>query len=305
MPHLFSALSSRLVTKNGIVLMGIAAVVALTITGGEVGLLVVLYSINVFLTFILSLAGLCRYRWRERGRDHNLRQLIVPFLALVVCAAILLTTLLEKFLTGAWITVVITGLVILCGTLIKRHYALVQQRVEKAEEELMYTFACENGKAIAPAIHREKPTAVFLVSETSASGMHEFLWVQREFPEIFKNFIFVSVGEIDTEEFSDQKKWNKLRRDTKQLLKKYVDYCRCKGLPSTFFHDYGTDIVDKLTTLTERIAGEFPKATFFATKLISDNENFLTQLLHNQTAYILQRRLHNRGKTMIIMPMKL
>jgi len=61
MPHQFRNLSSRLVTQNGIVLMGVAAIAVLLITLGKVSLLVVLYSINVFLTFTLSLAGLVRY----------------------------------------------------------------------------------------------------------------------------------------------------------------------------------------------------------------------------------------------------
>ena len=305
-PHFFSALSSRLVTKNGILLMGIAAILALTITNGQVGLLVVLYSINVFLTFTLSLAGICRYRWRNRRDPKQLVKIIVPFLAMIVCASILVTTVLEKFLTGAWITIVVTGLLITVGVMIRRHYESVQRHIEKTEEELATAFAAEKTKVCeVPAIDRTKPTAVLVVSETSASGLHTFLWVQRQFPKAFHNFVFVSVGEIDTEEFVDQEKWVQLRRDTKEILKKYVEYCQCKGIPSTYYHAYSTDAVAKLTEMTDRISQEFPKATFFSTKIISDNENFFTQLLHNQTAYILQRRLHYKGKAMFIMPMKL
>jgi Amino acid permease len=62
-PHQYRYLSSRLVTQRGIVLMGMAAVGILIATGGSVSLLVVLYSINVFLTFSLSLLGLCIYWW--------------------------------------------------------------------------------------------------------------------------------------------------------------------------------------------------------------------------------------------------
>src|SRR5215216_8175507 len=54
-PHQYRYLSSRLVTQRGIVLMGVAAVGILLVTKGSVALLVVLYSINVFLTFSLSL----------------------------------------------------------------------------------------------------------------------------------------------------------------------------------------------------------------------------------------------------------
>jgi hypothetical protein len=50
-PHKFRYLSTRLVTKNGIIMMGLAALLVLYGTKGETTLLVVLYSISVFLTF--------------------------------------------------------------------------------------------------------------------------------------------------------------------------------------------------------------------------------------------------------------
>ncbi len=68
LPHQFRHLSTRLVTQNGIVIMGLAALVILLWSGGKVDLLVVLYSINVFLTFSLSLLGLCIYWWRARAQ---------------------------------------------------------------------------------------------------------------------------------------------------------------------------------------------------------------------------------------------
>lgn len=305
MPSLFSALSSRLVTKNGILLMGAAAIGALLVTGGRVDMLVVLYSINVFLTFTLSLLGLCRYRWARRSQPKQLLHLIMPFLALIVCSSILIMTLFEKFFVGGWMTVIITSLLIGLGYIIKRHYTYVRRQLEKTEEELSAAFSCNTKVSEPPKLDYTKPTAVFLVNETNASGLHTFLWVQRLFPKMFENFVFVSVGEYDTEEYVDSQKWDQLRRDTKQMLKRYEAYCHCKGLAATYYYGFGTDTVQKLTELTDKITEEFPKAVFFTSKISTDNENVMTQLLHNQTAYILQRRLHNKGKTLIIMPMKL
>jgi amino acid transporter len=57
-PRHFRELSNRLVTDNGVMLMGIAALGVLVWSQGSVTLLVVLYSINVFLTFSISLLGL-------------------------------------------------------------------------------------------------------------------------------------------------------------------------------------------------------------------------------------------------------
>ena len=65
-PRQFRQLSSRLITQNGVLVMGVAALLVLLGTNGSVALLVVLYSINVFLTFSLSLLGLCTYWWKNR-----------------------------------------------------------------------------------------------------------------------------------------------------------------------------------------------------------------------------------------------
>jgi len=69
-PRRFSVLSDRLVTQNGLILMAVAAVFVLLVTGGKVTTLVVLYSINVFITFTLSQAGMVRHWWqvkKEKG----------------------------------------------------------------------------------------------------------------------------------------------------------------------------------------------------------------------------------------------
>jgi len=56
-PHRFAALSERLTMRNGILLMEIAAIGLLFYTRGSVDALVVMYSINVFITFSLSQLG--------------------------------------------------------------------------------------------------------------------------------------------------------------------------------------------------------------------------------------------------------
>ena len=307
MPHMFSALSSRLVTKNGVMVMGVMALGALWLTNGEVGVLVVMYSINVFLTFSLSLAGVTRQRWRERRNPRSWHKLFIAFLGFIVCFTILITTLLEKFTSGAWKTVLVTGIVIAIGLAIRRHYERVRVRMAQIERELGEAMFSKTTRELPekPRMDPREPTAVFLVGDSSACGMHTFLWVQRLFPGVFKNFVFASVGEIDTEEFSDEARWHALRRDTKSMLKKYIDFCTARGLPATYYHDYGTDVIETVTRLSERISADFPRAVFFAAKLIFEKENMVTQILHNQTAYMLQKKLHNKGQNLIIMPMKI
>jgi hypothetical protein len=136
-PHQYRYLSTQLVTQKGIQLMGLAAFGILVVTGGRVALLVVLYSINVFLTFSLSLLGLCIYWWRARRGDRRwLHRLALSGLGLVVTGSILLVTLVEKFVDGGWMTVVITGVVIFFCLLNHAHYALVRRKIRAADEAL-------------------------------------------------------------------------------------------------------------------------------------------------------------------------
>lgn len=305
-PHFFSALSSRLVTRNGVVILALAAIAALFITNGQVHVLVILYSINVFLTFSLSLTGLCIH-WiknRQMSKWWPLR-LFMSLLGLVVCLSILGVTTYEKFFTGGWMTLVITSVVILIGYLINRHYRIIAKRMREADE--LFAEADTASRKAAeepPPLQKMDPTACILVSESYGNGMHTLLWLLRLFPGVFKNVIFIGVGEIGSEQFAKDKSLDELRKGIKTTLKLLSGYCARRGVASTYFVSYGTDVVDEYTKLVQKAIDEFPRAVFFGSKLIFDNENFVTQMLHNQTAYILQRRLHRLGRTMVILPMK-
>ena len=71
LPHRFSALSERLTMRNGILLMGGAALAALVYTRGQVSKLVVMYSINVFVTFSLSNIAMTVFWIRRAARTAS------------------------------------------------------------------------------------------------------------------------------------------------------------------------------------------------------------------------------------------
>jgi hypothetical protein len=306
MPKSFSSLSSRLVVKNGILFMAIAAIVTLIITGGAVHTLVILYSINVFITFSLSLLGLSIYWLRNRRRKPLWkRKLAISAIGFVLCFGILLVTIFEKFYEGGWMTLLITSLFIGIGLWVKTKYRQLKMRLTYKE---MQFYGYDD---IAPSpdsmINSDKsaPTAAIIVDQTFGSGMNCLLEIKKLFPGIFKNFIFVTVGEVDSNTFREERKWREMRRKTKNTLHKYRNYCHANGRFAKSYVGYSTDIVEKLTQLTDRVSKDYPSAIFFGTKFIFDNENITTQILYNHVPYIMQRRLHVKGLNMIILPMKI
>jgi amino acid transporter len=133
-PRYFRDLSARLVRQNGIIVMGVASLLILSWTHGDVSVLVVLYRINVFLTFSLSLLGLCIYWWRHRKEARIwLKRLFLSAMGLTVTATVLVITLFEKFMAGGWLTVVVTSAVIGLCLLIKRHYVETRKNLTQAD----------------------------------------------------------------------------------------------------------------------------------------------------------------------------
>src|SRR5688572_14506607 len=93
-PHRLSHLSDQLVTRNGVWFMGLASLAFLIYTQGAVKLLVVMYSINVFLTFTLSQLGMCRHWWEVRRSQRAwARKFFVNGLGLSLTALILCVTI--------------------------------------------------------------------------------------------------------------------------------------------------------------------------------------------------------------------
>jgi len=302
-PHQFSYLSSRLVTRNGVMLMALAAIGILLWSHGSVTLLVVLYGVNVFLTFSLSLAGMSIYWWRNRGvEQHWVWHLALSGVGLAVTAGILVVLIVEKFGQGGWVTVLITSMVIAACLLVRRHYDETRSQLKQIDT----LFAGQEASAVAnpPALDHSLPTAVLLVGKSRGSGMHTLLWVQRLFPEHFKNFIFVSVGEVDSQSYGGSGALEHLRDEVGDNLQYFINFCHHNGLAAEARLAYGSDVALELTKLAETIHGEYDNCVFFASKLIFVHDNWGTRLLHNQTADVLQRRLHLQGMQMVILPMK-
>ena len=305
LPHRFAQLSNRLTMQNGVILMGMASVSALLYTRGNISTLVTLYAINVFLTFSLSQAAMCRFWLRRRARHDKtwLRGISVHVVGFILCAGILFINLYEKFTQGAWVTVVVTGgLVALC-VVIRRHYRTVQKSLMRLDE-ILPSLTLKEESPPRPLDPRQ-PTAVLLVGSYAGLGVHCLLSVQRLFPGYYKNFIFISVGVIDSATFKDSDEVNEVKERTVHSLQRYVALARGLGLAADMRFALGTEAVEVATRVCREVGKEFPRSMFFAGKLIFQEEQWYQRLLHNETAYQLQRRLQFAGLNAMVLPVRM
>lgn len=303
-PRRFAQLSERLVTNNGIWLMGLAAAATLFYTRGSVSGLLVMYAINVFVTFSLTLIGMTRHWWQERSRDPEWRKgIVLQGAGAVLCVGILCITIYEKAHEGGWLTIVVTALMVTVAFAIRRHYVRVREQLRRLDEDLLHVplrpHPQDDGE-----IHREEPVAVVLVNGFGGLGVHTVLSVQNIFPNLYKSYLFVSVGVIDSAVFKGHSEVSALKASTVADLEKYTDYAQKLGFKADYRFGIGTEAVESVVELCEEVQREFPRSIFYLGQLVFENDRFYYRVLHNETAFAIQRRLQFAGLQAVVLPIR-
>ena len=311
LPTRFSVLSDRLVIQNGILIMGGLALVIMLLTRGSVRLLVVLYSINVFITFTLSQLGMVRHWWRDRGRTKGrLGKLLINGVGLVLTSFILVSMVIFKFFEGGWVTLLITATLIVLAILIKRHYQSValqlrrlDELAERAESYIHQSAAKGAGKSKGkPTFDPKAKTAVLLVSGFNGTGLHTLLAIMRLFGSTFKNFVFLEVGQLDVGTFKGPQEVEHLNAQVQNDVNRYVNLMNKEGFYAEAVSDIGVDTAEEITRIVPAIVKKYPGAVFFGGKLLFLNESLINRLLHNQLVFTIQKRLHRLGIPFVILP---
>jgi hypothetical protein len=216
---------------------------------------------------------------------------------------LLLATFILKFREGAWLTFVIPSSFVVISLLIARHYQNVREIVSKLDDTLMSIPPSPEARVIAKPFPNS-PLAALLVTGYNGLGIHSFLSIHRLFPNYFKNFIFLSVGVIDSARFKGVEEIDNLKAAVETDLRKYVKFANDQGLYAEFRYALGADSIAELEDLCTEVNKEKHPHIYFAGQLIFPQENVLVRALHNQTAFSLQRRLQFAGMQMVILPIR-
>jgi amino acid transporter len=301
-PNRFMHLSERLVVQNGILFMGLASILILVFTRGSVQILIIMYSINVFITFSLSQLGMCIH-WVKTRAPHRGKKFTINLIGLLMSLSILAVTLVVKFKEGGWITLVITVSFIAVCLLIRRHYKRVNGMMKRLDT-VMSDVQQMAGKHDVPARDESAPTAVLFVRSFGGLGIHSFLNIHRIFPNYFKNFVFISIGVVDWKNFKGVEEVKNLEAHIRNELKNYVRLSNNFGFYAESIHSVDIDTLDVVEDRCEEIQRKYNKAVFFVGKLVFEEENLFTRFLHNQTAYSIQRILQFKGIPTIVLPIR-
>lgn len=305
-PARFASLSDRFVAHNGIILMGGSALILIFFSKGSVALLVVLYSINVFITFSLSQLGMIRHWWKDRAIESGWKhKLAINAVGFILTATILVALSIIKFHEGGWITIVVTGILIAVAFYIRGHYQ--RTRIDLARLDDLVEVFCTTGSSKQREIKVFDPlvkTAVVFVNGFNGLGVHTTLGIVRMFPGIYKNFIFVEIGVVDAGNFKGSEEITYLEENVNADVQKYAKYMIARGFRAESRSVIGPEIITTASMVARELAETYSNLTFFGGQLVFEHETYITRLLHNFTVFGLQREFFRNGMPFFVLPIR-
>jgi len=313
-PKKYASLSDRLVTMNGVFIMGISAIVLMAISRGSVAFMIVLYSINVFITFSISQLGMVRHWWMERVKlSHWRRKLAINGIGFILTSFILVSVTIIKFMEGGWITLVITGLFITLAINIKRHYFKTTVRFMKVRQKAisdlhvaLEQLPSQNQHQDAAAIkfNPNAKTAIILVKGFGGTGLHTFLRINESFKGIYQNFVFIRVGIVNSKIYRGSDELDHFKDSVREDGRKYVNIANQFGFYGKSIWTIGTDPVAEVYNMVKKLMPILPNPTFFGGQMVFSKTFVMSQLLHNHTIFSIQKRFFKFGIPIVIFPIK-
>ncbi|KGM14288.1 APC family permease [Cellulomonas bogoriensis] len=267
LPRQLHTRGDRLVFSNGILTLAAGAIVLVWSLDASVTRLIQLYIVGVFVSFTLSQAGMVAHWNRHlrtepdpRTRVGMLRSRVVSTVGLALTGTVLVVVLVTRFTLGAWITVVLMGLLFVVMTGIRRHYDQVHDELALGPEPAA-------SRALPSRVH-----AIVLVSRLHKPTMRAIAYARAARPSVLEA-VTVSVDPEELAELRQQWEQLDLPLTLKVLDSAYRDLTRpVLGYVRSIRRESPRDLV--VVYVPEYVVG-----------------HWWERLLHNQSASRLRSRL--------------
>ena len=265
----------------------------------------------MFITFTLSQLGMVRHWWEKRETEKEwAKKLLINGIGLMLTTFILVSVLVLKFNEGGWVTILITGVLVMGAFFIKNHYNKTMHSLKRLD--VIVEAAVISGSDVhegdlsckVPVVDPRAKTAAILVNGFNGLGLHALFSVFRLFGNIYKNYVFVEIGSIDAGNFKGADEIENLGSFVRNETSKYVQYMTEHGYYSEAYFSLGTDVVEEVNKLVPAITEKFPDIVFFGGQLVFSKESMMDRWLHNYTVFAVQRNLYVHGIPFVILPVK-
>jgi amino acid transporter len=263
LPRQLAFLGERLVYSNGIIILSLSAAALLIVFQGNTNAVIPLYAVGVFTSFTLSQAGMVR-RWLTNRTEGWQASAFLNGLGASVTAIVLVVIVATKFKAGAWVVVVAIPIFVYGFMRIFRHYRLVASRLSLQDVA---------PRSYMPHVPPEIPThpAVVIVGQLNQGTLEALDYARNIADEIVA--IHVDLGTTDRVKL--QTRWQSFA---------------C-GIPIMIVDSPFREIVTPIANFVREFEAKHPGVMTTVIIPTFVTRNWWEGLLHNQTAFFLERAL--------------
>ncbi|HMS46512.1 APC family permease [Candidatus Neomicrothrix sp.] len=265
LPRQFVSRGDRLVFSNGILMLAGLAIALLIVFRGDTSALIPLYAVGVFTGFTLSQTGMVRHHLKLKEPNWK-RKAVVNGVGAVMTAVVLAVVVVSKFTIGAWVPVVMIPMVVLGFRMVSEHYRRV-------------------GEDLRPPVGYRPDVggnSVVLLVGGVHRGTLDALAYARSLKPDHLHAVHVSVDPVATERV--RREWDKRR----------------PGFPLEVIPSPYRELTAPLLNHIEKIESRDHNGV--TTVIIPDyvEAHWWDNMLHNQSALALSRRLRSRPRTVVV-----
>ncbi len=130
LPRQLTSVGDRLVFSNGIIGLTIASTILVIVFKGSTHALIPLYAVGVFLSFTLSQVGMIRHHLKIKEPKWQLG-LAINAVGAVTTLTVLIVIAVTKFMSGAWMVIILIPSLVYFFKKIKNHYLMVGHKLSR------------------------------------------------------------------------------------------------------------------------------------------------------------------------------
>ena len=134
-PRSFLRIGDRLTFSHGIMVLSVTSAVIYVAFSGNIKTLLPLYAVGVFLAFTLSQTGMVVHWRRHRDQPRWRRSLVFNTNGAVLSGIMFVIAGVTKFTDGAWVSIILIGLIVWAALRIHRYYGQAKQQLALRPEE--------------------------------------------------------------------------------------------------------------------------------------------------------------------------
>ena len=257
--------------------MGAAATAVLLYTHGNITMLVVMYSINVFLTFSLTELGMSRHWIKDAGKEPRWKSQLchprhgpghVPVHPLRDALREVRGRRLDDRAHHQRRH----------RPVLPRAAALPEVRREMRRLDSLLDIPCRQDRPPLPPLGQKSADrgghgGRVLRLRPAPDPLHP-----EAVPLLLQEFRLYFGRGGGLRHFKGSAEIKRLEERTAEELQRYVDWCQAHGFQAAYRFAMDTEAVPALEELCREVAREFPRAIFFTGKLIFKEEKFIQRL---------------------------